>query len=292
MAQNRLLTTALLALSLSVAGCAGIQTTEAPVAPGAQDNAIGFFESERASLTIHVVDERPYATQAISNADDFNGVVFRLTNSAKLKSPMVKAVAKAGNTYTLLFTNLPSDSEARYALTVGAYRNVEAPTDASDAAYSLLDNKVAEGFSANFSLAPGDTKSLTITMNTVGALSFASTDFWIDATTPTFLSGASDIVMTSTRVNQAANPDAGELQTYFKDASGSVVPNTAATASIPASGHATVTLKVPTVTGSAKNFSVVTDLATGSNTVLSRRTRVVTVEPGASLNLNIGGGEY
>jgi len=291
MAQSRLLTTAFLALSLSVAGCAGIQTTEAPIAKDAQDGAIGYFESERASLTIHVIDERPYATQSIHFADDFNGLLFRLTNEAKLKTPMLKAVAKDGNTYSLAFTNLPSDAQARYALTVGAYRNVTTPTDASDSAFTLLDNKVAEGFSANFSLEPGANKSLTITMNAVGDVSFTSNQFWIDSTTPFFLSGATDIVLSSLRVNSPANPEAEELRAYFKDASGNLVADTTATASIPAIGNATVSLKVPTVSGASQNFSLVTDLATGSDTVLSRRTRTVTVEPAASINLDIGGGE-
>ncbi|MNR81306.1 hypothetical protein D3C86_423930 [compost metagenome] len=290
MAHPRILMTALLALSLSVAGCAGIQTTEAPIAPGSQEGAINFFENEHGNLTIRIVDNRPYAAQSIYEAETYNALLFQLTNTTKLKAPMRKAVANTGRSYSMAFSNLPSDSQARYALSVGAFRNVINQTDVADPAFESLDQKVGEGISANFTLNPGENKTVTITVNAVGDMIFSSTSFHLDYGTPSFLSAATDITMRVYNLNSTKNPGAEEIRTYFKDAGGQLVADTTVTAPLPATGDGSVTLKVPTV-AAAQNFTVVTDLASGS-TVLSRRMRTVTVEPGASVNLNTNGGEF
>lgn len=290
MAQPRLHVASLLAFTLSLAGCAGLQTTEIPLSQGANGAPVNFFESEQGSVTIRIVDQRPYAVQYLGDADSaYNALLFRLTNTSKLKAPMLKSVAKSGSTYNLVFDKLPSDSQARYSLVVGLFRNVSTVTDSQDAAFSVLDNKVGEGKSANFTLAPGESKSLTIVINAVGQLYFDSATYVIDSTMPTFLSAASGIVMSANGVTKTRNPEADVLRAYFVNAQGQTVSES--TASIPLHSSATVSLEVPSVTTAAENYTVFAELASGS-TVLSRRSREVTVEPPASVGVDPRDGEF
>jgi len=292
--QHRNLAGSLLAASvLATAGCAAT-TLSGPLGLGdarADRGPVSYFSGANGTsgLTIKIVDQRPgRGVQSIVHADTYNGVLFKLTNTAKLKASKLAAVASQGGAYSMVFTNLPSDSAANYSLVAGLYRNVTTPTDTADGAYSNLDAKVGEGASANFSLTPGENKSVTITINAVGALSFDSATYVLDATMPTFLSGDTSITMTSQDLRGDTNPLGAELKAYFVNAASQAV--TVATASVPASSNATVSLNVPAATGtSAVNYWVYAELASGS-TVLSRRSRVVTVEPTASVNVDPRGG--
>ncbi len=281
-----------LVLATSILVTAGCATTLAggalwPSDHRADRGPIGYFPEANgtSSLTIKIVDQRSrLGIQSIDHADTYNGVLFKLANSAKLKAPQLAAVSSQGGAYNMVFSSLPSDSAANYSLVAGLYRNVGTPADSADSAYSDLDAKVGEGASENFSLNPGENKSVTITINAVGQLSFDSTTYVLDSVMPTFLSGDTTITMTSQDLRGDKNPMGAELKAYFVDAASQTVA--VATASIPPSSDAAITLNVPTVTGTAgSNYWVFAELATGS-TVLSRRSRVVTVEPTASINVD------
>ncbi|MNX60257.1 hypothetical protein D3C86_911590 [compost metagenome] len=295
MIQHRYLAGTLLAASLLVsAGCAATTAGDLwPGASGSDRGPVSYFSGAHgtASLTIKVVDQRANrGVQSLGEADQYNGVLFKLTNTAKLKAPMVAAVGKQGGTYGMVFTKLPSDGAANYSLVAGLYRNVGTPTDPSDTAYATLGAKVGEGVSANFTLEPGQNKAITITINAVGELTFDSTTYVLHPTMPTFLSGDTSLTMTSLGLSGANTPLGAELKTYFVDTASHSVPGTEATASLPAHQDATVSLKVPTVTGlSAANYWVYTELSSGS-TILSTRMRAVTVEPTASINVDPSGG--
>ncbi len=251
----------------------------------------------RARITIQVVDMRVNrAVQTLDQADDYQGLLFKLSNTTKLKATQVKAIAKGGSsTYNLVFDNLPVDATANYSLVAGLFRGLTDAASSADPGYSVLANKVGEGASANFSLTPGENKLISITINAVGAMSFTSSRFVLDEVSPVLTSGDSTLVMTVNDLTTANNPEALTLQTSVVDADG-------ATKSVDVtdigSTHATASVPVPTLGAgiTTANFTIVADLLKGSH-LLSRRTRSVTVSATASVNVDLdptpasGGGE-
>ncbi|MNR81303.1 hypothetical protein D3C72_120430 [compost metagenome] len=154
----------------------------APLGPrgslaGPELGPIGFFDVERGAgaIAVRLVDPR-LTTQALDAADPaYNAVRFELQNSAKLKDAKVIGVEKQlGGTYAAVFTGLPSDAQARYTLRASLYKEIATPTNLLDAGYANLDNKVGEGTSAPFSLTPGESKAVTLTINALGPITLTS----------------------------------------------------------------------------------------------------------------------
>lgn len=279
------LSTLILSLAASVVmlapGCMAPQPTQIPTA-APKHGAITFFDQANgmAALDIRLVDNRR-SIQAFADADTFNGVLFEVRNSTKLKAPRRAAVGAAAGSYGTVFTNLPSDPATNYTLTAGLFRSVTTPTSTSDPAYASLNHKVGEGGSLAFSLEPGERKTITLVINAVGAIDLDSSDTVIDSAVPTFLANDATAVGL-TQLSAETNPDATELKYY-------VVGLDEATAStgtlLPAdweeSGETELGFTAP---GTAGNYKLVVDMLAGTN-VVSRRSRLFTVELPATVDV-------
>lgn len=265
-------------------------------APGGESknrngSPIGLFKNVNgtASLTLRLIDDRRRrAVQDLADADDYNAVLFRLTNSKKLKSQQLAVATPQNGTYDLVFSGLPSDSGNNYTLVAGLFRSVPAGAGPTHAAFASIANKVGEGASSAFSLAPGENKTVTIRINAVGEISFTSSFLVLDEVSPVFRSGDTSITI-DTGIARGKNPEADGLVVHVVDSenatqSSAVVP----LAKWPDSGTATASLEIPTLAGgtTTANYNVIIDLLAGSS-VLSRRQRVVTVEATASLGGNL-----
>lgn len=263
-------------------GCMAPQTGLVPTtAP--KGGAVGFFDQVNGmgAITIRLIDNRR-STQAFADAADFNAVRFELRNASKLKAPRIRGTDAAGDgkTYGTVFTDLPSDTYARYTLTAGLFSGVTSPTDPNAPEYSNLDRKVGEGASVAFSIEPGESKTITLVINAVGDFSVDSSNTNIDMANPTFV--ASDNTATAQlELSSLTNPGVTNLR-Y------SVVSTAGATAStqtlLPENWQAppaktSLPFVVPSTPG---NYNLVIDLTAGVN-VLSRRSRQFTVEAPASV---------
>jgi hypothetical protein len=270
---------------LGTVGCEAPRLNLPPNASGS--GKVSFFDSEstRASVSIRLIDKRQ-TTQALSDADAYNGVLFEIRNDSRFKSSQRVAKASSLGSYEVVFDDLPSDSTARYTVTAGFFRGVSAPTSLSDPAYANLDRKVAEGTSDGFSLAPGEQKTLTIVINAVGTLSFTSTSTTVDPAAPSFTPGdttAAGLLALS----PAKNPLATGVTYAVKQTNGTTV----STGSVPVAQWATwpTQTRLPfTAPTTEATYSFVVDMVNGV-TVLSRRSRDFVVKAPTVTTLTITG---
>lgn len=277
------------ALALTaILGTVGCEAPRLNLAPGAAGpGTVSFFDTEstRASVSIRLIDKRQ-STQALSDADNYNGVLFELSNASRFKSPLRVAKASSLGSYDVVFDDLPSDSTARYTVTAGFYRDVTAPTSLSDPAYANLDRKVAEGTSESFSLSPGEQKTLTIVINAVGTLSFTSTSTTVDPAAPSLTPGdttAAGLLALSS----AKNPLATGVTYAVKQTNGTTV----STGSVPLAQWATwpTQTRLPfTAPTPEATYSFVVDMVNGA-TVLSRRSRDFVVKTPTLTTITVTG---
>lgn len=275
---------------LMLAGCTAPQVTqrllEAP-RPSGQLNLFGQAGGVGA-LSIRIVDQRPRKTQSFADADAFNGVFFRLSNTVKLKSSLQVATGSqpVGNpTYSALFPSIPADPGGNYTLTVGLFRNIASPSVATDGGYSDILNKVGEGASTSIVINPGENKNIAIIINAVGDFTIDSPTININPATPFLMSGDQAIV--DTKVNLTNNPGTDRVSVFLTDLSDTLVPgasvsvnNIAGTGSVVVNG-----LPLPYVATTGA-FKLVVENARNSASgsyVLSRRSRNVTIEATASI---------
>lgn len=274
---------------LLLAGCTAPQLThrllDAPKATG----PVNMFAKAggAGALSIRIIDERSRKVQSFADADSFNGVFFKLSNSVKLKTSLSVARGSQGAgspTYSAVFPAIPADPGANYTLSVGLFRNIASPSETVDSGYNLLANKVGEGASNSISINPGENKSITIKINAVGDFIIDSPVININHATPVLLSGDSAIV--NTLVNSANNPGTDKVSVYLTDLSDTLVSG----ATISVNNIASPSTVQPTITlpyvASTQNYRLVVEnsqnTASGSY-LLSRRTRNVTIEATASI---------
>lgn len=285
--------TVLLASSLAVsAGCALPHLTPQATGKAGYRGPVGLFATidGSARVSIRVIDDRPKrAVQDLADADDYDAVLFKLTNSSKLKNTLTSAVKPTNGVYQAAFEKLPSDTGTNYVLTAGLFRDVvgenDETVDKTSTAFSEVDNKVGEGASTAFSLAPGESKQITIHINAVGDLSFESSFSVLDEATPVFRSGDDSITL-DTEIVASENPEATGFAIHIVDMNGATASSeVVARANWPATDSATVSLDVPTLeSGTSSAYKIIVDLLKNS-TVLSRRQRIVTVEANASVGV-------
>lgn len=229
-----------------------------------------------ARVAIRLVDHRPRAIQDLADAANYEGVLFQLSNTARLVSTVSKALARsADGTYEVVFDSLPADTAANYTLTVGLYGRVENPASSMDPGYSNAANRVGEG-SATFSLKAGEARTVTIHVNAVGALALSSGGQAVDPATLT--AGRSGITL-DTNVSASRNPEADALKIYVVDAEGATQSTTRIPrVEWPAQGPVTSPFVVPTppTGGPGAAYSIVVDLLKGTR-VLSRRSLAIQV---------------
>lgn len=238
------------------------------------------------AIAIRIVDQRPRKVQSFADADSFNGVFFRLSNSVKLKSSMEVATGSqgAGNpTYSAVFPAIPADSGSNYSLSVGLFRNISSPSVSTDPGYADLYNKVGEGASNSISISPGENKTITITINAVGDFTIDSSTIHINHASPVLMSG--DTAIVDTLVNTTNNPGVDQVNVFLTDLADAVVPG----ASISASNIASPSTVVPTFTlpyvASTQNYKLVVEAfnTSSGSYLLSRRVRNVSIEATASI---------
>lgn len=288
MPSTRHLLPALCALALvGLSGCTTPAVLSRVAVPSRPSADLTFFEQgdARGAVTIRIIDRRPRAVQGFAEADPtFNGVLFRLSNASKLKAPQILAVPANGNVYAAAFTGIPSDAASNYFLTVGLFRNVTNAASPSDPGYADVSNKAGEGGSVGFSVAPGTTTTVTVTINAVGQLSLDSQSKVIDAVSPVFVQGEAGAFV-DTHINQGNTPQADALQVHVLDVTGTstfsttVVPR----GSWPVSGSSTVSFPVPAGFG---NYQLLVEAATGS-AILSRRFALFSVEQPATISVSL-----
>ncbi len=238
------------------------------------------------ALSIRIIDQRPRRVQNFADADSFNAVYFRLSNSVKLKASLATAVNSLGggtSTYTTVFPAIPADPGGNYALSVGLYRNIGTPANAADTGYTVLANKVGEGATNNITINPGENKSVTVKINAVGDFIIESPTIHINHATPVLMSGDSAIV--NTLVNNANNPGVNQVNVYLTDLADAVIPG----ASISVGNIASPSTVVPSITlpyvASSQNYKLVVDAfnTSSGSYLLSRRVRNVSIEATASI---------
>lgn len=275
---------------LLLVGCTAPQVShrllEAPKAGG----PVSMFgqASGTGAVSIRIVDHRPRQIQSFTDADAFNGVYFRLSNTVKLKSSLAIARSTLGPgtpTYSAVFPAIPADTGGNYTLSVGLFRNITTPSSTSDPGYNDFLNKVGEGASNSIIIAPGENKTITITINAVGDFVVDSPTIHVNSASPVLMSGESPIV--DTRVNFANNPGTDMVSVYLTDLSN--IPVAGATMSVAniASPSTVVVNSMPMpYVATTQTYRLVVEnsgnTASGSY-VLSRRTRDVTVEATASI---------
>lgn len=269
------------------AGCMAPQTTSMPMA-APKGGPVGFYDPAigTGAISIRVIDNRR-STQGIADAADFNAVRFELHSASKLKSPRVAGIAKASGAYSAVFTDLPSDALAGYTLTAALYHGVSEPTSLSDAAYSNLDRKVGEGVSTPFPLAAGESKTITVVINAVGAFTFASTKAGFSDADPEFEQGDTSASV-KMQLSSEANPLVS-VRYYVRNMAGDLVgPSTHKPPNEWAASPLTTSLPftLPTALGT---YQLVVDMVRGSE-VLSRRFRTfAVVEPSSVGTVTFGG---
>ncbi|MNK83927.1 hypothetical protein D3C87_1037640 [compost metagenome] len=183
-------------------------------------------------------------------------------------------VSATGGTYGTVFTNLPSDTQERYTLTAGLFSGIFTPGELADSGYSNLDQKVGEGVSAAFSIAPGENKTITLVINAVGEMTFASTATTIDNANPTFTAGDTT-AKGQIALSAAMNPSATALKYYVLNAANATQSVATLTSSEWASPPAKTSLPF-TAPSTAGTYRLVADLVKGDE-ILSRRIRPFTV---------------
>ncbi|HEY9855801.1 MAG TPA: hypothetical protein V6D05_08710 [Stenomitos sp.] len=277
---------------LLLAGCTAPQLThrllDAPKL-GGQINLFGQAGGTGA-LSIRIVDQRPRKVQSFADADAFNAVFFRLSNSVKLKTSLQVATGSQGAgspTYTAVFPAIPADPSPNYTLSVGLFRNISPGglANPNDPSYSNLLNKVGEGASTSISVNPGESKNITITINAVGDFQIDSPTININPASPVLMSG--DLAIVDTRVNQSNNPGTDRVSVYLTDLGDALVPGASASFNNLASPSTVVCGGLPLpYTPSTSNYKLVVEnsrnTASGSY-LLSRRSRLVTIEATASI---------
>lgn len=271
-------------------GCTAPQVThrllDAP-RPSGQLNLFGQAGGVGA-LSIRVVDQRPRKTQSFVDADTFNGVFFRLSNTFKLKTSLQVATASQGvgnPTYSAMFPAIPADSGGHYTLSVGLFRGITTPTDPNDGGYTDFRNKVGEGASGSITINPGQSKNVTIIINAVGDFFVDSPTLVVDSANPVLMSGGQAFV--DTKVNTANNPDTDLVNVYLTTAGDVLVPGASVSFANVASPSTVVATSVPLpFVASTDPFKLVVEnsrMASGDRIVLSRRTRDVQIEATASI---------
>lgn len=219
------------------------------------------------TLSVRLVDVRR-GVQAIADAGSFNAVRFELRNPNKLVKPLVKGVSASGTTYEEVFTNLPSDPQDGYTLSVSLFNEVTSPADLADPGYANPDHLVGTGLSQPFSLQPGVNTTITVTINAVGELTFSSAVSTVDPSAPT-LKPRDKTAKVLLGIDEHLNPDATELRYAVVNAAGATESvktlERANWAALPTQTELPFT--APTATGS---YRFVVDMLNGDE-LLSRR---------------------
>lgn len=199
--------------SMAIAGCTGPQ--DAP-----QPSEVSFFDrvEGRGSVTVRLVDETRH-TQDVADAADFNGALLELKNPFKLRQAFAIATAASSDSFQASFKNVPSDANNNYVLKVGLFRNVSQPSVANDPGYGALANKVGEGISAGFSVAPGSNTTATVKINAVGAGDFFSAKRVLNQNAPVY-PPLDTTAHVDTKINAQKSPLATVLNLYVLDAQG------------------------------------------------------------------------
>ena len=281
---------------LLLGGCIHPAGVSVPSVSPSSVGAVTLFDHPdgEGSLAIRILDRRPLKTQSLSQATDFDGVYFSLSDPAELKQTEIAASGKsADNTYSAIFTNLPSDTSGGYTLTVGLFRNVTNPSLAIDPAYSTLDDKVGEGASSSIAIAPGSSVLVNIVINAVGNFSLDHPLYWINPTTPTYESGDPDGGIIDTGVNHTADPGIASMSVYALDSASQSanLPVSIPYASIPATpSTATTSFGIPVLPAGQTSafYSLVVEAFDSNNQLLSRRSRIFTVEEPGTIGANLG----
>lgn len=287
--RSRQIAPALAAFLLLLAGCATPQVYRQISATPRVLGPLSLFEHANGSgaVSIRVIDKRSRRVQSFSDAQaDFNGVLFRLSNGTKLKGGFrLLSVSSTGSVFTGIFQGIPSDVASNYFLSVGLFKGVASASWPQDPGYQDVARKVGEGGSGNFSVAPGSTTVVTVTINAVGNLTFDSQNTVIDQVNPIFQQGDNTVTV-DTQVNKLKDPDIDTLNLYVLDASGSSTYSTvtATGTAIPVSSF-TASMSFP-IPGSVGNYMVCVEGASGSY-VQSRRYRTFAVEQAASISVNL-----
>lgn len=276
---------------LLLVGCTAPQVTHRLLDTPTSNGKLTLFGQAdgKGALSIRIVDQRPRKTQSFSDADVFNAVLFRLSNTTKLKTAMQfatgSAVATPSNTYSAAFPSIPADTAGNYTLSVGLFRNIASPSNPANPAYGDLLNKVGEGASTSIALAPGENKTVTVFINAVGQFFIDSQTVFVNQAGPILVSG--DTAIVDTKVNFANNPDTQKVNVFLTDMSDLLVPGASLSVNNLASPSTVAPLlTLPYVATSSAYKLVVQTSGTpsaGVETVWSRRTRLVTIEGTASL---------
>jgi len=265
----------LLSAVMLTAGCMASQTSPVPTtAP--RGGALNFFEQGQGTgtISIRLIDNRR-STQAFADAADFSAVRFELRNTSKLKAPRIKGVSANAGTYSTVFTDLPSDTQARYVLTAGLFSGVLTPGDPAEPGYSNLDQKVGEGSSAAFTLTAGESKTITLVINAVGEIRFGSDSATINNSNPAFTAGDATAKGLIT-LSAAKNPEATALR-YSIVGADNVTKSTATIAKgawLAPPFNTSLPFTAPSTAGT---YRLVAEMLNGTQ-VLSRRTRNFSVE--------------
>lgn len=269
-------------------GCMALAGCTAPQGEPKTSNELSFFERAegRGAVTVRLVDEaETRRTQDVADADAFNGALVQLSNPTKLRQPYTIATAASTGSFQVAFKNVPSDAGNNYSLRVSLFRNVTQPASLTDPGYVDLANKVGEGISAGFSVAPGSNTTATVKINAVGSGDFYSGQQILNQNAPVFSPAATAQV--DTRINAIKAPLATLLNLYVMDAAR---VSTFSTVTVPKGDWpanpltASVSFTVPLATG---NYAVCIDAASGSQ-LLSRRYRGFGVGTTATASAGVG----
>lgn len=226
---GRLLRLAAMIGCMALAGCTG------PQGEIKASSELSFFDNAegRGAVTVHLLDEiETRRTQDVVDADAFNGALVQLSNPTKLRQPYMIATAASTGSFQVAFRNVPSDAGSNYSLRVSLFRNVTQPASLTDPGYSAIANKVGEGISAGFSVAPWSNTTATVKINTVGSGDFYSAQRILNQNAPVY-PALDTTAHVDTRINALKNPLATVLNLYVLDYTGTstlsttIVPHTA-----------------------------------------------------------------
>jgi hypothetical protein len=230
------------------------------------------------SLNVSLIDVRK-TIQTVTDLEDADRVEFTLTSATNLMSPK-KATAS-------ISLPLPGGANSQPISGITAFTGLRPGNDyvlradIYKTSYTAV-NLRAQGISDLITLNAGENKTVSVKINAIGKVQLTTSAFGNKVDTMEVVSG--DTVTVNTLVKADENPLLKTVEVYFFGTNANATKLGAVTTSVPAgSAPAMVTWPVPAISGNSDTGLLYVLGYDASNTVIARKTRVMTVSKGASI---------
>lgn len=283
-----LLGTSILAV---LAGCTQ-PVTSAGSASILKDMPLFTNENGFASINVTVQDNRPHLL-SFTDLDLYDTVRMTLSSATNLTAPKVQtygglsAGPGAQNSFAGAFSGLRPGSD--YQLKADVYNSPDLGSSGFTQSVVRGEGLASVGGSNLLTLTAGQALSLTVKVNAIGTIGFATTPGGYGNVVSDFKVVQGDTLMVDSGLNSLNSPNVKRVELTYKAANGSYQPNSTPLAStvVSGGGDATFAWTVPTypMVGGTEVGTLLLigyDAATGGNQI-AYKTKAVTVYQGASV---------